>query len=241
MRTVRETMALAALAGLLSACAAARSVWRDRLTLLHKPADRVLGERLIDAQYVVAGKLDKVERADLYEPRGGWLMRALLHEPGAPEAYEAKIAVDSVLVGGGQPKRLYIVFLHPRATGSRRWARTPSGSPIAASCGGSRRRASTALLPTSAWRSIRTTTSDRWMSGPCCALSRSSCNYHTCGERRHPPSARPQPPVDAVTVGRNRGGLRNADACSYAYASFTSVPSLHGAPINESPTGNPST
>src|SRR5438093_318579 len=97
MRTVRETMALAALAGLLSACAAARSVWRDRLTLLHKPADRVLGERLIDAQYVVAGKLDKVERADLYEPRGGWLMRALLHEPGAPEAYEAKIAAASAM------------------------------------------------------------------------------------------------------------------------------------------------
>lgn len=114
MRTVRETMALAALAGLLTACAAARSVWRDRLTLLHKPADRVLGERLIDAQYVVAGKVDKVERADLYEPRGGWLMRALLHEPGAPEAYEAKIAVDSVLVGGGQPKRLYIVFFAPK-------------------------------------------------------------------------------------------------------------------------------
>jgi len=74
----------------------------------------VLGERLIDAQYVVAGKLDKVERADLYEPRGGWLMRALLHEAGAPEAYEAKIAVDSVLVGGGQPKRLYIVFFAPK-------------------------------------------------------------------------------------------------------------------------------
>src|SRR5438093_13731351 len=100
MRTVRETMALAALAGLLSACAAARSVWRDRLTLLHKPADRELGERLIDAQYVVAGKADKVEGADLHDPRGGWVVRAPRHEPGAPEAYEAKSPVDSVLAGG---------------------------------------------------------------------------------------------------------------------------------------------
>src|SRR5213592_3764478 len=32
---------------------------------------------------------------------------------GTPDAYEAKIAVDSVLVGGGQPKRLYITFFAP--------------------------------------------------------------------------------------------------------------------------------
>jgi len=40
-------------------------------------------------------------------------MRALFHDDGTPEAYEAKIAVDSVLVGGGQPKRLWVTFFAP--------------------------------------------------------------------------------------------------------------------------------
>ncbi len=40
-------------------------------------------------------------------------MRALFRDEGPPDAYEAKIAVDSVLVGGGQPKRLYITFFAP--------------------------------------------------------------------------------------------------------------------------------
>ena len=105
--------ALAALAALLAACAAGSSQWRDRLTRLPASRDRILGERLIDAHYVVAGKLENVERANLYEQRGGWLMRALFHDEGPPDAYEAKIAVDSVLVGGGQPKRLYITFFAP--------------------------------------------------------------------------------------------------------------------------------
>src|SRR5216110_2693383 len=105
--------ALAALAALLAACAAGSSQWHDRLTLLPASRDRILGERLIDAQYVVAGKVEKVERASLYEQRGGWLMRALFRDEGPPDAYEAKIAVDSVLVGGGQPKRLYITFFAP--------------------------------------------------------------------------------------------------------------------------------
>jgi hypothetical protein len=105
--------ALAALAGLLAACAAGSSQWHDRLTLLPASRDRILGERLIDARYVVAGRLENVERANLYEQRGGWLMRALFRDEGPPDAYEAKIAVDSVLVGGGQPKRLYITFFAP--------------------------------------------------------------------------------------------------------------------------------
>jgi len=94
--------ALAALAALLAACAAGSSQWHDRLTLLPASRDRIL-----------AGKVEKVERANLYEQRGGWLMRALFRDEGPPDAYEAKIAVDSVLVGGGQPKRLYITFFAP--------------------------------------------------------------------------------------------------------------------------------
>ena len=79
--------ALAALAALLAACAAGSSQWHDRLTSLPASRDRILGERLIDAQYVVAGKLEKVERANLYEQRGGWLMRALFRDEGPPDAY----------------------------------------------------------------------------------------------------------------------------------------------------------
>jgi len=105
--------ALAALAALLAARAPTWLRALDRLTLLPASRDRILGERLIDAQYVVAGKVEKVERANLYEQRGGWLMRALFRDEGPPDAYEAKIAVDSVLVGGGQPKRLYITFFAP--------------------------------------------------------------------------------------------------------------------------------
>ncbi|OLB46687.1 MAG: hypothetical protein AUI13_18565 [Gemmatimonadetes bacterium 13_2_20CM_2_69_23] len=106
--------ARAALAALLASCATGSSQWaHDRLTLLPASRDRILGERLIDAHYVVAGRLEKVERANLYEQRGGWLMRALFRDEGPPDAYEAKIAVDSVLVGGGQPKRLYVTFFAP--------------------------------------------------------------------------------------------------------------------------------
>src|SRR5207245_11600055 len=83
--------ALAALAALLAACAAGSSQWHDRLTLLPASRDRILGERLIDAQYVVAGKVEKVERANLYEPRGGLLMPALCWDEGAADAYEATI------------------------------------------------------------------------------------------------------------------------------------------------------
>ncbi len=114
MVTLGRTARLAALVGLLAACATATaSNRRARLTALPAPSDRIIGERLVDAHYVVAGRLVQVERAWVYEPLGGWLMRALFHD-GAPEAYEAKIQVDSVLLGGGQPKRLYVMFFAPK-------------------------------------------------------------------------------------------------------------------------------
>ena len=114
MANLSRHVAIAGLAGLLAACAASSSEWQERLTVLPAAGDRLIGERLIDAQYVVAGRLEHVERADLYEPHGGWLMRMLFHDQGAPEAYEAKIQVDSVLKGGGAPKRLYVTFFAPR-------------------------------------------------------------------------------------------------------------------------------
>jgi hypothetical protein len=101
------------LAWLLAACASS-SQWRDRLPLLPAQGDRTIGERLVDAHYVVAGTLMHVERVQMYEARGGLLMRMLLQDAGPPEAYEAKIQVDSVLKGGGQPERLYVMFFAPR-------------------------------------------------------------------------------------------------------------------------------
>src|SRR5256886_17298169 len=57
--------ARAALAALLASCATGSSQWaHDRLTLLPASRDRILGERLIDAHYVVAGRLEKVERSE---------------------------------------------------------------------------------------------------------------------------------------------------------------------------------
>jgi hypothetical protein len=113
MTRLRDTITAAALAALLAACATGATGWRDRLTLLPTTGDRVLGERLIDAQYVVAGRLIGIHRASVYEPHGGWLMRALFHDAGSPDAYEAKIVVDSVLVGGSQPKHLFVTFFAP--------------------------------------------------------------------------------------------------------------------------------
>ena len=56
-RVLNHVGALTALAGLLAACASGSSQWHDRLTLLPASGDRILGERLIDAQYVVAGRV----------------------------------------------------------------------------------------------------------------------------------------------------------------------------------------
>src|SRR5437763_967162 len=101
IRVLNHVAALTALAGLLAACAGGSSQWHDRLTLLPASRDRILGERLIDAQYVVAGRVEHVERASLYEQRGGGLMRALFRDEGPPAAHAAKIPPDSALVGRG--------------------------------------------------------------------------------------------------------------------------------------------
>jgi len=87
------------------------AVSREGLALLPEKSDRVLGELLLDAHAVVAGTLVKVEDAWVYEPLGGWLM-GILTGAASPNAYEATIAVDSVLKGG-RPKRLYVVFFAP--------------------------------------------------------------------------------------------------------------------------------
>ena len=98
------------LAATLAACGGT-AVSRERLVLLPEKSDRVLGELLLDAHAVVAGTLVKVEDAWVYEPLGGWLMSALTGA-APPNAYEATIAVDSVLKGG-RPKQLEVVFFAP--------------------------------------------------------------------------------------------------------------------------------
>jgi hypothetical protein len=114
MAKLIRNVAVAGLAGLLVACAST-SDSRNRLpVVLPAPGDRIIGERLVDAQYVVAGRLVHVQRMNRYERLGGWLARLLAHDEGPPEAYEAKIQVDSILKGGGQPKRLYVTFFAPR-------------------------------------------------------------------------------------------------------------------------------
>src|SRR5438105_1800873 len=100
-------------ARLASACTGWAQAAHGQVTPVPASRDRKLGGRVIEAHYVVAGRLEKVDRANLYGQRGGWLMRALFRDEGPPDASEAKIAVDSVLVGGGQPKRLYITFFAP--------------------------------------------------------------------------------------------------------------------------------
>lgn len=113
MRRVTGVGGILVLVWLAAGCSGGSAV-RDRLVLLPHPPDRLLGEQLIEARYVVAGTLVKLEDADAYEPRAGWLMRALLSEERPPEAYEATIAVDSVLKGSGRPKRLYVMFFAPQ-------------------------------------------------------------------------------------------------------------------------------
>src|SRR2546430_7091643 len=72
IRVLNHVGALTALAGLLAACAGGSSQWHDRLTLLPASRDRILGERLIDAQYVVAGGGGDGGRGGVFvERRGG--------------------------------------------------------------------------------------------------------------------------------------------------------------------------
>src|SRR2546430_2516407 len=111
MNRLANLVRAAILAGSVAACGGT-AAWRERIVLLPDNADRALGELLLDAHYVAAGTLVKVEEAWVYEPLGGWLMRALTGM-APPNAYEATIAVDSVLKGNPQPKRLYVVFFAP--------------------------------------------------------------------------------------------------------------------------------
>src|SRR2546428_10979643 len=99
------------LAGSVAACGGT-AAWRERIVLLPNNAARALGELLLASQYVAAGTLVKVEEAWVYEPLGGWLMRALTGM-APPNAYEATIAVDSVLKGNPQPNRLFVLFFAP--------------------------------------------------------------------------------------------------------------------------------
>src|SRR2546426_12661942 len=87
MANLSRHVAIAGLAGLLAACAASSSEWQERLTVLPAAGDRLIGGRLIDAQYVVAGRLEHVGRAELYEPHGGWLLRMVFPGPGGAEGF----------------------------------------------------------------------------------------------------------------------------------------------------------
>src|SRR5881409_3621747 len=110
MNRLANLVRAAILAGSVAACGGT-AAWRERIVLLPDNADRALGELLLDAHYVAAGTLVKVEEAWVYEPLGAWLMGALTGA-APPNAYEATIAVDSVLKGG-RPKQLDVVFFAP--------------------------------------------------------------------------------------------------------------------------------
>src|SRR5438034_9642851 len=91
IRVRRNVSVLVALAGLLAACAGGSSQWqRERLTALPRPGDRILGERLIDAQDVVAGRSVGVARDILCEQRGGGLLRALSDQDAACAPFEGQ-------------------------------------------------------------------------------------------------------------------------------------------------------
>src|SRR5437867_3285598 len=65
-----------------------------------------------------------------------------------------------------------------------------------------------------------------------------------CHPERSEGSAFSQPCAsqdDRAALAANVGGRRALDACSYAYASFNNVGSLHARPMNDNPTGSPCT
>src|SRR2546429_4558010 len=96
--------ALAALAALLAACAAGSSQWHDRLTLLPASRDRILGERLIDAQYVVAGRGRQNERAGPDLTRRGGESKGPPSQGGPPPPYRPTLHRRPLLWGGGRPR-----------------------------------------------------------------------------------------------------------------------------------------
>jgi hypothetical protein len=89
-----------ALAILVGGCAhAAGDTAVTRLQLVPE-ADRPLGEILLHADRVVAGRLLTVERAERYEPIGQFNFGGTGSEHGGtPQAYDGKLQVDSTLVG----------------------------------------------------------------------------------------------------------------------------------------------
>ena len=112
-RATRLGASLAALGIALAACAGtAKQVARDRLSLV--PArDRVLGENLIDAEHVVAGRLVAVDEAFEYERLGGLILGLFGNKAVVPLAYNAQVRVDSTLLG--RPRgALSITFFAPR-------------------------------------------------------------------------------------------------------------------------------
>ena len=106
-------MRLVALAILLAGCAnAARQAARDRLPQV-PAADRPLGERLVDADRIVAGRISQVEEASEYEPLGSIVFGLFGSKVVLPAAYSADLRVDSTLLGGAR-SMLRITFFAPR-------------------------------------------------------------------------------------------------------------------------------
>lgn len=103
-----------AVAILLAGCAhAAGDTTLARLQLVPE-ADRPLGESLLHANRVVAGRLLAVERAERYEPLGQFNFGATGPEhSGAPQAYDGKLQVDSTLLGG-VGRTLSFTFFAPK-------------------------------------------------------------------------------------------------------------------------------
>jgi hypothetical protein len=85
---------------------------RERLALVPAP-DRPLGERLIDADRVVAGRLLRVEKASEYEPLGSIVFGLFGAKVVVPSAYNAELRVDSTLLGKARPT-LWITFFAAR-------------------------------------------------------------------------------------------------------------------------------
>ena len=105
-RVVALVIAVAACAG------GASRATRNRLALVPAP-DRPLGERLIDAERVVAGRLLRVENADEYEPLGSIVFGLFGAKVVVPAAYNAELHVDSTLLGKAGSS-LWITFFAAR-------------------------------------------------------------------------------------------------------------------------------
>jgi hypothetical protein len=106
LRVVALVIAVAGCAG-----GANRAV-RDRLALVPAP-DRPLGEHLIDADRVVAGRLLRVEHADEYEPLGSLVVGLFGAKVVVPAAYNGELRVDSTLFGKAS-STLWVTFFAAR-------------------------------------------------------------------------------------------------------------------------------